>query len=272
MLVVAFHGFPQILPGGFVGVDVFFVISGYLICGLIFDGFQNGGLNFKAFYARRVRRLFPSLIAVLVATLVLGWLFLFTSEYSELGKYVAGSAGFIANLLLWHGEGYFDATASLKPLLHIWSLGIEEQFYIVWPLTLFVAWRLRLNLLLVSAIVLLASFAFNIITVGTDTVEAFYSPFTRFWELQVGGVLALWERGSRLPQIGHNTAGRNALSWLGLSMIVAAAVLFSESTPFPRMARFGAGARLRCNYSRRRDSAPKPDCSWSAAYGGNRAH
>ena len=140
LAVVMFHAFPQILPGGFVGVDVFFVISGYLISGILFSDLQRGQFTYREFYVRRMRRIFPALALVLLACLVFGWLVLLDAEYRQLGGHAAAGAGFIANLALWRESGYFDTAAELKPLLHLWSLGIEEQFYFVWPFALALAW------------------------------------------------------------------------------------------------------------------------------------
>ena len=137
--VVIFHAFPDWLPGGFVGVDIFFVISGFLISGIILGDLNKERFSFVDFYARRVRRIFPALIVVLAACLVLGWFVLLTVEYESLGLHTVAGAGFVSNLLLWSEAGYFDVAASLKPLLHLWSLGVEEQFYLFWPLLLVVS-------------------------------------------------------------------------------------------------------------------------------------
>src|SRR3954453_7184492 len=129
--VVVFHAFPHSLRGGFIGVDIFFVISGFLITSIIIADLANGSFRLRTFYARRVKRIFPALILVLVTALLLGCIFLYTDEYKELGKQVAASAGFAANLLFWQEANYFDLAAETKPLLHLWSLGIEEQYYIL---------------------------------------------------------------------------------------------------------------------------------------------
>ena len=117
LAVLAFHAFPQTAPGGFAGVDVFFVISGFLISGIIFGGLRAGSFSFADFYWRRARRIFPALILVLAACLGFGWLVLLPDEYSQLGKHVAAGAGFISNIVLWREAGYFDTAAELKPLL-----------------------------------------------------------------------------------------------------------------------------------------------------------
>src|SRR3954468_7866191 len=135
--VLGFHAFPDAFPGGFTGVDIFFVISGFLISGIILGELQAGNFTFGRFYARRIRRIFPALALVLAATLILGWGALSPYEFAQLGGHVAAGAGFVSNLLLFHESGYFDTNSALKPLLHLWSLGVEEQYYLVWPLLLF---------------------------------------------------------------------------------------------------------------------------------------
>lgn len=188
--VVGFHAFPNFVKGGFIGVDIFFVISGFLISTIIFGSLEQSRFSFVEFYSRRIKRIFPALMLVLISCYVFGWFALFADEYKQLGKHIVGGAGFASNFLLWNESGYFDKSADDKPLLHLWSLGIEEQFYIIWPLLLWLAWRLRLNLLTITMVVGVISFALNIGKVSSDAVAAFYSPQTRFWELLTGSVLA----------------------------------------------------------------------------------
>lgn len=188
--VVAYHAFPSWIKGGFIGVDIFFVISGFLISTIIFENLDRGTFSFSEFYARRIRRIFPSLIVVLVSCLIFGWLVLVPEELNQLGKHIAAGAGFISNFVLWREAGYFDALAETKPLLHLWSLGIEEQFYIVWPLVLWLAWKRKFNLLTVIIVATLITFALNIKGVKHDAVATFYCPQTRFWELLSGSILA----------------------------------------------------------------------------------
>jgi peptidoglycan/LPS O-acetylase OafA/YrhL len=188
--VVAFHAFPSWVSGGFIGVDVFFVISGYLISTIIFENLDNGTFSFAEFYARRIKRIFPALLLVLIACFAFGWFALLADEYKQLGKHISAGAGFISNFALWNEAGYFDNSAETKPLLHLWSLGIEEQFYIVWPLLLWFAWRRKFNLLTITIVVAVASFVLNIKGVKQDMVATFYSPWTRFWELLSGSLLA----------------------------------------------------------------------------------
>lgn len=188
--VVAFHAFPAWIKGGFIGVDVFFVISGFLISTIIFENLDRGTFSFAEFYARRIKRIFPALLLVLVASFAFGWFALLADEYKQLGKHIAAGAGFVSNLVLWSEAGYFDNSAETKPLLHLWSLGIEEQFYIAWPFVLWFAWKRKFNLLTLTVIVALISFGLNLKGIKQDSVATFYSPQTRFWELLSGSLLA----------------------------------------------------------------------------------
>lgn len=190
LAVVIFHAFPSSLKGGFIGVDIFFVISGFLISTIIYKGLQTGTFSFVDFYSRRIRRIFPALLVVISATFAFGFFILSADEFSRLGKLVAAGIGFVANLVLWSEAGYFDAETATKPLLHLWSLGIEEQFYVVWPLLLLFVWKRKFKLLAVISIALTLSFIFNILGIRSDPVATFYSPLTRMWELLFGGLLA----------------------------------------------------------------------------------
>jgi peptidoglycan/LPS O-acetylase OafA/YrhL len=191
LAVVAFHAFPTVLKGGFIGVDVFFVISGYLISTILFENFDRGTFCFTEFYARRIKRIFPALIVVLLSCFAFGWFALFADEFKQLDKHIAAGAGFVSNIVLWNEAGYFDNSADTKPLLHLWSLGIEEQFYIAWPLLIWVAWKRKYNILTVTILVILISFLLNIWGIKhQDAIETFYSPQTRFWELLSGSLLA----------------------------------------------------------------------------------
>jgi peptidoglycan/LPS O-acetylase OafA/YrhL len=199
-VVVVFHAFPGVLPHGFIGVDVFFVISGFLISTMIFRQVEAGTFSISSFYVRRIRRLFPALVVVLAAVYMAGWRLLLPDELAQLGKHVAGGAGFSANLLLWGETGYFDTAAETKPLLHLWSLGIEEQFYLFWPVLLRLLWRPRFNLLTGAIVVASVSFYFNVTHVRLHADAVFYLPGTRLWELLVGAVVGYLNlRATRRP-------------------------------------------------------------------------
>ncbi|HCJ9893807.1 TPA: acyltransferase [Escherichia coli] len=188
--VVIFHAFPEVLKGGYAGVDVFFVISGFLISSIIFSNINKGTFSFLDFYSRRIRRIFPTLLTVLISCLVFGYFAMLPDEYMLLGKHVAGGSFFVSNFVLFLESGYFDTTSITKPLLHLWSLGVEEQFYIVWPILLALLWKRRINLFLVAFTCFLLSFYFNISTIETNPSLTFYSPVTRFWEILAGSMLA----------------------------------------------------------------------------------
>ena len=249
LIVVVFHAFPAALQGGFVGVDVFFVISGYLIGGIIFAQLHSGHFSLATFYANRVRRIFPALLAMLLACGVAGWWMLLPQEYSLLGKHVAAGAGFVQNIVLQQEAGYFDIQSDLKPLLHLWSLAIEEQYYLVYPLLMLLAWRagarLRGLLVLLCALSVL-SLALNLRGVRTDLVTTFFWPHTRVWELLAGALLAGFELLAKhrrpLPlsppsesQAARSTAGllSNTLAWLGLALILGSAFALTKALFFP---------------------------------------
>ncbi|MYN25144.1 acyltransferase family protein [Duganella levis] len=230
LAVVVYHAFPAILPGGFVGVDIFFVISGYLISTIIAGGLQTGRFSFAVFYQRRVKRIFPALLLVLSATIVAGRYILLSDEYTELGKQVAGGAGFVSNFLLWSGSGYFDSAAETKPLLHLWSLAIEEQFYIFWPLLLWVAYRWRLNFYVMAGVIAALSMALNLALVTDHPVAAFYSPLSRSWELLAGALLAFATLRRGAPLGG---ARASWLSLLGFGLLIVGLATCSNLRPFP---------------------------------------
>ena len=145
--VVLYHGWPNYLPGGFIGVDIFFVISGYLITSIILSALEQDRFSILEFYARRVRRIFPALLLVLVATIGFGWIVLLADEFKQVARHVSAGGLFVSNLLLWNEAGYFDNAGLTKPLLHLWSLGIEEQFYLLWPLMLWLMVKYRTGVL-----------------------------------------------------------------------------------------------------------------------------
>lgn len=227
--VVVFHAFPALISGGFVGVDIFFVISGFLISKHIWEELGSGTFSIRTFYARRVRRIFPALAVMLLACLVMGWIVLTPAEYEQLGKHVVAGALFLSNIVFWKEAGYFDNAADTKPLLHLWSLGIEEQFYIVWPLFLALFWRYSRHFGWAMLIIMGASMAWSIAVVRHDAVADFYSPLTRFWELALGAGLALLAA----HRAAISRASRSHLAWLGLCLILAAFFVIEESYAFP---------------------------------------
>ena len=223
--VVAYHADPARAPGGFAGVDVFFVISGFLITSLLLESKRTGSFSIRSFYARRLRRLAPSLAVVLAATIAAGWVWLSTEDLAQLGTHVAASAAFVMNFVLWGETGYFDRAAEQKPLLHLWSLGVEEQFYLLWPALLALTVRRARPSTVVGAVAAL-SFAANVLTLQWSPATAFYWPTTRLWELALGGVLAC----VRLPSAA---AARNACAVAGALLLTATVVLLRGDATFP---------------------------------------
>jgi len=228
MLVLNYHAFPEALPGGFIGVDVFFVISGFLITGIIARELEVGRFSLLGFYNRRIRRIFPTLIVVLGFTLLLGWFWMLPAAFAQLGSDTFASAAFFANIALLLQSGYFDVESAKKPLLHLWSLGIEEQFYLAWPLLLMLAARLRLNLLTVAAVLGIGSFLLNVALIGSDPVATFYLPFTRAFELLTGAVLACaWSK------VNQAVGPSNFRAVVGVLLIVVAAGVLDSHRAFP---------------------------------------
>jgi peptidoglycan/LPS O-acetylase OafA/YrhL len=194
-LVLLFHAFPKLCPGGFVGVDIFFVISGYLITGLILRDVDRGRFSLMDFYARRFRRIVPALAVVLAVVLAVGCRVLLPNELVSLGVQVAAAATFTLNFVLLRQVGYFDAAASAKPLLHLWSLAVEEQYYVLWPPLLVLVARLkRRRGWLFGALFVLS---FGAMLWSRRPFQAFYMLPFRFWELLLGASLTLAEQHRR---------------------------------------------------------------------------
>lgn len=241
--VIIFHAFPNVIGGGFIGVDIFFVISGYLITTILLGDLQNDRFSFKIFYARRIRRLFPALATVLIVTLSVGWFILLPKEFAALGKHTAAGIGFVANFTLLRETGYFDVAAETKPLLHLWSLGIEEQFYIFWPMILLGAWKIRRGFWLIAVFVFLMSFIYCVIETYDDPDDAFFLPYSRFWELLSGAFLAkiaahkkggfgfsVWEEKNKILQAAKIS---ELAPIIGLALIGLALATYGETTHFP---------------------------------------
>ncbi len=240
VIVVLFHAFPDFCRGGFVGVDVFFVISGYLITGNILAGITANEFSYLDFYARRFRRIVPALVVVLATVFALGWFLLLPEEFLDLSRHTVAGSTFMSNILLLMQTGYFDTASDLKPLLHLWSLGVEEQYYIVWPAMLVLAYRTGLNKLAAIAILGAASFAFML---AAPKADAFFLLPARFWELLLGGALA-WCALERRPAIARL---QNSFSAAGLTpqvlgaiagalavtLLAVAVIALNKDTPYP---------------------------------------
>lgn len=228
--VVIFHLFPSYLPGGFAGVDIFFVISGYLITSIISRDINSATFSFIDFYARRARRIFPALITVLISILVAGWFLLLPDEYAQLGWHILGGATFTSNLILWSEVGYFDLSSIEKPLLHLWSLGVEEQFYLVWPLLLWAASRFGLSLFRVVVTIGTISFALSLYQVFSAPDAAFYSPLSRCWQLSAGAALALWSQDRFYTE---SVTDKSWYSLIGIAFLIVAIIGLHEALIWP---------------------------------------
>ncbi|MET0438131.1 MAG: acyltransferase family protein [Devosia sp.] len=225
--VVLYHAFPNTLGGGYIGVDVFFVISGYLISSIILTEVDDDRFSFRYFYSRRAKRIFPALAVCLTAVLAYGYVSILPSELAQLGKHVFFGAGFLSNIAIWSEAGYFDTAATQKPLLHLWSLGIEEQFYIVWPALLLLAHRHKIAGKMVL-ILIAGSFCANAFLSTTSISSDFFLPVSRFWELLTGAAVSLSARRRACP-----LGARSWLSIVGFSVLVLSALAFKPDIQFP---------------------------------------
>jgi peptidoglycan/LPS O-acetylase OafA/YrhL len=229
LAVVLFHADLDSFSGGFVGVDIFFVISGYLITALITEDIRQGRFSLLAFYERRIRRILPALFAVLACSAVAAALLLMPEEFESFGRSLVAATLFASNILFWQESGYFDAPAETKPLLHTWSLAVEEQFYIVFPLFLLFVFRfLKGRWVAWTLPVVLISFALSVWGVEHRPEATFYLAPTRAWELLLGALLAL---GVVPPLRGPHL--RETAALLGMGLIAWSVFTFSSQTPFP---------------------------------------
>ena len=242
--VVVSHAAPSAVTGGFIGVDVFFVISGYLITGNILADLSSGRFDLIAFYARRIRRLFPALLLVMAAAWVAGWLLLLPDDFEVLGRHLAASAAFVPNFMFWRDQAASDHDVKIDALLHLWSLGVEEQYYLVWPLIVLAVFGRWTRIARVTATLVLISFALNIVLTFDLTEAAFYLPFPRFWELLAGSALAFAgayaretpARARLYIALSTEKASRSlndAKAWVGLALIAVSIVVLTKQHMFP---------------------------------------
>lgn len=236
LVVLAFHIGLSRFSGGFVGVDVFFVISGYLISSIILADINASRFTIKGFYERRIRRIFPALFAMLAVSSVVAYLYLLPVELVDYAKSMLAATGSASNLYFWQHSGYFESPLS-KPLLHTWSLAVEEQFYISFPLILLLVQRFSPRRLR-SAVILLfvISLLISCFVVVRNPETAFYMPYTRAWELLLGTLLSM----RILPRLG-SVWSRNFATLGGISMIMGSVLFYSHDTVFP-----GLSALLPC--------------------------
>ena len=246
LLVISYHTFPNEFSGGFIGVDVFFVISGFLIGRSILKEIDGRAFTFTNFYQRRIKRIFPALTLILSVCIIFGGLALSPEEYKQLGKHIFGGSIFASNIFLWRESGYFDNLAETKPLIHLWSLGIEEQFYFLWPILMWWTAKLRKSHLIVCFLLIAFSFTINVAYVLDHPVAAFYLPFTRVWELASGSFLAQLEltiitnktlkfqngnqsNDTRLPPY----ILKETCSIIGITLIIISMFLITKNHHFP---------------------------------------
>jgi peptidoglycan/LPS O-acetylase OafA/YrhL len=226
--VVLFHYNATWLPGGFAGVDVFFVISGFLMTGIIFRGIEQKNFSILAFYVARGNRIIPALALLCLVLLVFGWFYLSPLDYAVLGEHVASSMGFISNMMYWREAGYFDAASHQKWLLHTWSLSAEWQFYILYPAVLVVMGKFMSLKRLKASVVLATIFGFILCIIATYKWPnaAYYLLPTRAWEMMMGGVAYLYP-------IGLKQRTKKLFEWCGLGLILGSYVLISKDNPWP---------------------------------------
>lgn len=232
MAVVFYHYSPKHFSGGFIGVDIFFVISGYLITGILVKNVKDHSYKdtLLDFYGRRIRRIFPAVALVVLFCLIIGWLAFFPSEYRELSKHIIAASVFVENILLWIESGYFDAGGMTKPFLHFWSLAVEEQFYIFWPFVLWFILRRRWPLMAAITAIAGCSFVLNVLSVaGGKPIAAFYLPYARAWELMVGAWLVVAQQ----HQWEFLRKWRNGQAWFGFALIFMGFMLIHPSESFP---------------------------------------
>ncbi|HEY3487123.1 MAG TPA: acyltransferase, partial [Gammaproteobacteria bacterium] len=230
--VILFHAGFETFSGGFVGVDVFFVISGYLITTIILAELEQGKFSIVNFYERRARRILPALFLVMLVCIPFAWLWLLPSDMKDFSQSLVAVSVFASNILFWRESGYFDTAAELKPLLHTWSLAAEEQYYVLFPLFLILFWKLGKRWILVLlGLVFVASFAVAQWAAYAEPTAAFYLLPTRGWELLIGAFAAFY-----LSRVNRKDFGKGlseVSGWLGVALIFYAVFAYSKATAFP---------------------------------------
>lgn len=237
LAVILFHAGLQAFGGGFVGVDIFFVISGYLITALILAERRAGIFTLAGFYERRARRILPALFLIMFACLPFAWLWMLPGEARDFSESIVAVCAFASNILFWRESGYFGAATDLKPLAHTWSLAVEEQYYLLYPLFLLLVWRLgkrwRAGVLVAAAVISLAAAQWGS---RYHPYAAFYLLPTRGWELLLGAFVALYAQGAETagaPAARPGGLAQQSASLCGLLLIGYAVVSFDENTPYP---------------------------------------
>jgi peptidoglycan/LPS O-acetylase OafA/YrhL len=230
--VILFHAGFETFSGGFVGVDVFFVISGYLITTIILAELEQGKFSIINFYERRARRILPALFLVMLVCIPFAWFWLLPSDMKDFSQSLVAVSVFASNILFWRESGYFDTAAELKPLLHTWSLGVEEQYYVLFPLFLMLFWKLGKRWMFVTlGLVFVLSLAVAQWAAYAKPVAAFYLLPTRGWELLTGAFIAFYFSQANPKDFGKFLSEFGG--WLGVALILYAVFAYSKTTPFP---------------------------------------
>jgi peptidoglycan/LPS O-acetylase OafA/YrhL len=232
--VILFHAGFAVFGGGFVGVDVFFVISGYLITSILLAEIEAGKFSIVGFYERRARRILPALFLMMAVCLPFAWLWLLPADLKEFSQGLMAVSSFISNLLFWRQSGYFDTAAELKPLLHTWSLAVEEQFYLFFPPFLLLLWRGgQRRAVAVLGLIAAASLATAHWNAATHPAATFFLLPTRAWELLMGSGAALYQ--ARQGRLGIAVSLQQGLGLIGVGLIAFSIFAYSEATPFPSL-------------------------------------
>lgn len=234
LAVVIYHAFPKLLTGGFIGVDIFFVISGYLISGIIFKSVATNTFSFYDFYNRRVRRIFPALLLVLSATFIAGWFILMGDDYKRLSIHTIAGIVFIQNINLYSESGYFDVGTETKPLMHLWSLGVEEQFYLLFPIAIIALWRFKFSIAKALILAGTISFLLGVYFIKKTPTAVFFLPQYRIWELLCGSGIA-YISIFRINYFAflHSALVRNWLSFSGLAITIFSISVIDQNKLFP---------------------------------------
>lgn len=232
--VLLFHSGIDFFKGGYIGVDVFFVISGFLITNIILLDIEKGAFRLSIFYERRIRRIFPALIFVVIASIPFAWYILLPPDYRDFSQSLVAVVTFTSNILFWHEVGYFETQAELKPLLHTWSLAIEEQFYIIYPIILLFLYRYKKSIIIIISIliiILLLSFISCLETNSQNSRLSFFFLHTRAWELIMGSLLSFNMKYQFIKNYSFKI--NQIFSFFGLSLILFSIFIFDDTTTFP---------------------------------------
>lgn len=230
-VILAHAGF-ELFRGGFIGVDIFFVISGYLITSILYNDLANNAFSIRHFYERRARRILPVLFTVMLVSVIAGHFFLMPDEYKNLGQSLVATSLFSNNILLGITSDYWELASDFKPLLHTWSLGIEEQYYLIIPFALWGVWKFQKKFIPhFLTVTFILSLSFSILFVSIYPQWAFYLLPTRAWELALGGIAAIYLRFH--PFVGKPSSRHSIYSFIGFAAMISSIFLFDSTTPTP---------------------------------------